>query len=273
MKILANHIILYDADCAMCRTYTKAFIKTGMLDKSGLQSYQHVSYESCPLVDRQRAVNEIALVNNITGEVSYGITSLFKVIGNSLPVIKPLFSCKPFSWLMSKLYAFISYNRKVIMPARITDTNVIQPTFRLDYRISYLIFTWLVTSFILTGYTKLLHPLVPVGSSYREFLICGGQVIFQGIIIHKLMKGRCWDYLGNMMTISLAGALLLLPALLIIKHYHLSPTIAGLYFMATAGLLLLEHIRRMKILGISLWLTLSWIAYRLLVLLFILKLI
>lgn len=272
MKTLENHMILYDADCPMCRAYTKAFTKTGMLDESGRQSYQHVPYEVCPLVDRQRAVNEIALVNNITGDVSYGISSLFKVIGNSLPVFKPLFSCKPFSWLMSKLYAFISYNRKVIMPARITDTSVIQPTFRLDYRISYLIFTWLITSFILTGYAKLLDPLVPVGAPYREFLICGGQVIFQGIIINRLVKGRCWDYLGNMMTISFAGALLLLPALLIIKQYNLSPTIAGLYFMATAGLMLLEHIRRMKILGISLWLTLSWIAYRLLVLFFIIKL-
>ena len=51
---------------------------------------------ACPYVDRQRAVNEIALVNTETGEVEYGIKSLFKVIGNSAPVFKPLFSFNPF---------------------------------------------------------------------------------------------------------------------------------------------------------------------------------
>ncbi len=271
MKVLNNHTILYDADCPMCRVYTHAFVKTGMLDRAGRQSYQHIPAAACPLVDRQRAVNEIALVNNITGEVSYGINSLFKVIAHSFPFFKPLFTCKPFAWLMSRLYAFISYNRKVIMPAPVTDATAVQPAFRLDYRLAYLIFSWLITSLILTAYADLLVPLVPAGARGREFLICGGQMIFQGIIIVRLARVRCWDYLGNMMTISFAGALLLLPALIVIKQFHLSATIAGCYFMVTAGLMLLEHIRRMKIIGVSLWLTVSWVAYRVLVLLFINK--
>ena len=271
MKTLQNHIILYDDECPMCKAYTKAFIKTGMLEANGRDSYQNMPEEICPVVDRQRAVNEIALVNKITGDVSYGIASLFKIIGNSFPLFKPLFLFKPFIWLLSKLYAFISYNRRVIIPPAIIDRQVIQPTFRLDYRISYLIFTWLITSSILTQYAQLLKPVLPVGTAYREFLICGGQVAFQGIIISFRSFTKRWDYLGNMMTISFAGSLLLFLLLLLAKLIPVPASLAVLYFTAIAGLMLLEHIRRSRILGLGWLLTITWIVYRLIVLLIIIK--
>src|ERR1700761_5494244 len=117
MKTLKDHLILYDAECPMCKVYTQAFTSTGMLDNDGRAPYQNLKGFFCPTVDRKRAVNEIALVNTKTGEVTYGIDSLFKVIGNACPIFKPLFACKPFGTAMRKLYAFISYNRKVIIPA------------------------------------------------------------------------------------------------------------------------------------------------------------
>lgn len=117
MKTLHNHVILFDEDCPMCNLYTKASIKTGMLTISGRESYQAMPADICPFVDRQRAVNEIALIDRSTGDVTYGIDSLFKIIENSIPVLKPIFSFGPFITMMSKLYAFISYNRRVIIPS------------------------------------------------------------------------------------------------------------------------------------------------------------
>src|ERR1700759_1782821 len=133
MKTLQNHVILYDAECPMCKVYTHAFTTTGMLDSQGRAPYQDMPEFACPIVDRQRAVNEIALVDKTTGEVRYGIDSLFAVIGNSCPILNPLFKNKPFSWIMRKLYAFISYNRKVIIPAPKGHNHAIQPTFKLHY--------------------------------------------------------------------------------------------------------------------------------------------
>src|SRR5580698_2819025 len=98
MKIvntLKNHTILYDADCPMCKAYTNAFTATGMLDPNGRAPYQHMPDFACPLIDHQRAVNEIALINKTTGQVTYGIESLFKIIANSFPIFRPLFNCKP----------------------------------------------------------------------------------------------------------------------------------------------------------------------------------
>ena len=85
MKTLKNHTILYDEVCPMCNAYTSAFVKTGMLDKDGREPYQNMSCNYASKVDTLRAVNEIALVNKETGEVEYGIRSLFIILGNSFP--------------------------------------------------------------------------------------------------------------------------------------------------------------------------------------------
>jgi hypothetical protein len=269
MKTLKNHVILYDAECPMCKVYTNVFIKSGMLDVAGRVAYQQMPETVCPFVDKQRAVNEIALVNTQTGEVRYGVHSVFKVIANSFPIFKPLFSFGPFIWLMSKVYAFISYNRRVIILADITDAKGLQPSFRLSYRMAYLVFTWALTGYILTAYARLLTGFVPIGNSYREYLICGGQIMFQGIIVSLYVPAKRWEYLGNMMTISFAGALFLTPMLFITV---LPEIIYLFYFLAVAGLMLLEHIRRSKLLHLDWYLSVTWVVYRLIVLLIILKL-
>jgi hypothetical protein len=254
----------------MCNLYTKAFVKTGMLDSDGRASYQQMPESVCTYVDKQRAVNEIALVNNTTGEVSYGVQSLFKIIGLSFPVFKPLFAFSPFVWFMSKVYAFISYNRRVIIPATHNDF-AIQPAFKLHYRIAYLLFTWFCTGFILTHYAPLLTGLVPLGEAYREYLICGGQIIFQAVVIGIYARPKMWDYLGNMMAISFAGSLLLLPGLLIGNFVSHNPLVFTASFMLVAGLMFLEHIRRNKLLGLGIVITCTWVTYRLLILLIILN--
>ena len=270
MKTLENHMILYDAECPLCKIYTNAFVKTGMLDTGGRSSYQNKMGKFCPVIDQQRAVNEIALVDLKNGEVTYGIKSLFKIIGNAWPVFGPLFSFKPFVWLMSKIYAFISYNRRVIIPAKENAGRfALQPTFKKHYRIAYLLFTWFYTGFILTRYAHLLVGMVPLGNPLREYLICGGQIIFQGLVISTFAREKLWNYLGNMMTISFAGSLLLLLPLAVSRWVSIPPLYFIIYFMGVAGLMLLEHIRRTKLLNLGWVLTITWVLYRLLLLVLI----
>lgn len=271
MKTLKNHVILYDAECPMCHAYTKAFVKTGMLDSAGRHPYQQMPEQICPYVDKHRAVNEIALVDVTTGEVSYGIRSLFKIIGNAIPLFSPLFRFPPFIWIMTKVYAFISYNRKVIIPANTTGKHELQPDFKLTYRIAYLIFTVVIAAYILAGYAPLFASIIPAGGAYRELIVCSGQLIFQGTIISVLDKSKTWDYLGNMMTISFAGALLLLPVLALPQWIQIPDMYYAAYFMLVAGMMLLEHIRRTKLMGLGWTMTIGWTVYRLIVLIVILK--
>jgi len=271
MKTLKNHLILFDGDCPMCQAYTHAFVATGMLDTTGRAAYQNGIDNVCPLIDKQRAVNEIALVDTISGEVTYGVQSIFKILGNAWPVFRPLFQFKPFGWLMSKVYAFISYNRRVIIPANEGEHFEWQPTFKLHYRIAYLLFSWFCVGYILTAYARLLSPAVPLGGLYREYLICGGQIVFQGIVLLLIDRKKLWNYLGNMMTISLAGSLLLLLPLGAAHLFKLAPVDAISCFIVVAGLMFLEHIRRTRLLKLG-WLpTITWALYRIILLLLILS--
>lgn len=270
MKTLKNHLILFDAECPMCNMYTKAFVSSGLLEENGRSSYQEFTEQTCPMLDRQRAVNEIALINQETGEVTYGIESLFTIFISAVPALKFLFINRIFIGIMAKVYAFVSYNRRVIIPAPLAASHVdLQPTFKLNYRIAYLIFTWIITAYILSAYGKLMAGILPQAPAYREYLVCAGQIIFQGALISIINKTRKWDYLGNMMTISFAGALLLLPGLLVSAFFQLDPIFYAAWFMAIVGLMFLEHIRRSRLLQLGWILTISWIFYRVIVLLFI----
>jgi len=263
-------MILFDGECPMCRAYTQAFVKTGMLDAGGRAAYQ-TEMSACPMIDKQRAVNEIALVNMANGEVTYGVESIFKILGNAWPLFARLFACNPFLWIMRKVYAFISYNRRVIIPASESGNSYsYQPTFKLQYRIAYLLFTWFCSGCILTAYVHLLTPTIPPGNAYREYMICGGQIIFQGIIITTFAKTKLWEYLGNMMTISFGGSLLLLLPLAIGAWFHLPALFFITSFITVAGLMFLEHIRRTKLLKLGWTMTITWAFYRVMLLIVIL---
>ena len=270
MKLLKDHVLLFDAQCPLCTAYSNTFVKSGMLEKTGREAYQEMNAETCIYIDKDKARNEIALVNKSNGEVYYGLDSIFKIIANSYPIFKPLFQFSPFYWIMKKLYAFISYNRKVIVPGK-KNADTCIPDVNIKYRIAYLLFTWIISSFILTTYSAYLTGLIPASKFHREFIICGGQIIFQALVIYFIAKEKILDYLGNMMTISFAASLLLLVFLGVGKLFEIAgPLMYAGFFMMVVGAMFLEHLRRMTLLGIGPAPSVTWVIYRILVLTIIL---
>jgi predicted DCC family thiol-disulfide oxidoreductase YuxK len=266
MKTLENHTLVYDKDCPMCKLYTNAFIKTNMLDPNGRIDYCSVDSSAFPNLNMARAKDEIALVNTETGNITYGIDSLFKILANAFPVLKYIFMSGVFRLTMSKLYSFVSFNRKVIAPDKNFESQTsCTPSFNLRYRWEYIVLSWIFTSLVLSQYALRLAPLVPATDFFREWMICGGQIIFQSISVSLIRGNRVIHYLGNMMTVSNIGALLLLPALTVPEN-TLRPEIYIAFFGVIVFIMLLEHYRRAKILGLTVWASVSWVAYRLMVL-------
>lgn len=266
MKTLSHHVLIFDNNCPLCKAYTGAFIKTGILDRQGREAYNSVAAYTCDLLDMNRARNEIALVNTKTGRVLYGVDSLFRILAHAFPVFAPLFRLSPFRWLMKKLYVFISYNRKVIIPSDATHDSCV-PDFNLRYRRAYILFTWLATSALLTTYSHLLAGVLPPSRFFREFLVCGGQIIFQSCALYFINRNKITAYLGNMMTISFAGGLVLLLIMGIGRLCDLqSPVAYSALFVFTAALMLIEHWRRMRLLGIHWSASVSWMLYRVILL-------
>ncbi|WP_297332697.1 hypothetical protein [Flavobacterium sp.] len=270
MKTLANQTLLYDEDCPLCQAYTGAFVKNGMLDNKGRKPYSELNDSELTFVDAEKAVNEIALIDRENNTVTYGVDSLIKVIGNSFPIVSTVGNIKPIKFLLKKLYSFISYNRKVIIPGK-KNNNVLQctPAFSYRYRVAFILFATIVTAVTLFSYTALLP--IPKGGFGREVILAAGQLGFQLIFLYKLDNKTILNYLGNVMTVSLAGSIVLLPILLINSFITLPETINLAWFGITVTFMFAEHYRRIKILELPPYLCFTWAAYRLIALAIILN--
>jgi len=267
MKTLENQTLLYDEDCPLCSVYTTGFVKSGMLDKNGRKSYSQLSQEEQNFVDLKRAPNEIALVDNKNKTVIYGIDSLLKVIGFSFPWIEKTGTVKPIHFILKKLYSFVSYNRKVIIPGTIKEENKLQciPDFNYKYRFIFIGFALTITTFILFEYSNLI-PNLPKSSILREAVLAFGQIIFQSSFLFKFDKKTIINYAGNLMTVSLMGSLILIPILLINQFMNLSETLILGWFGITVFIMFAEHFRRIKVLKLPFHLSYTWIIYRIIAL-------
>ncbi|KMQ67444.1 hypothetical protein ACM39_13480 [Chryseobacterium sp. FH2] len=264
MKTLKNHTLIYDNECPMCNIYSKGFIKSGMLDESGREAFTELTFRNKTLIDFNRAKNEIALVDHKENKVIYGLDSLLLIIGNSFPLLEKTARIKPLYWFFKKLYSFVSYNRKQIIPSAKDYINAEQsctPDFNVKYRIAYMSFVVIFSAYIVSVFaTKLGLNLSQ--NFLREFTVCLGQITWQAIFLKSYLQDKTWDYLGNMMTVSLIGTLLLIPLL----FTNFSAVFNIIYFGAVVFIMFLEHLRRCKILKLNLIPTVSWLIYRVLVL-------
>src|SRR5690349_11524773 len=115
----------------------------------------------------------------------------------------------------------------------------------LTYRLIYIFLVWLTTSLFLNLYSAFLVTLVPRSNFYREFLICGGQIAFQSVTILIIGKEKLSSYLINMMSVSLIGTILLVPALIAgTLGLITAPYFFLGYFLIIVGIMLLIHWRR-----------------------------
>lgn len=266
MRTLENQTLLYDEDCPLCKAYTSTFIKTGMLDANGRKPYCSINVEEKSYVDIVRSSNEIALIDHHNKTVIYGIDSLLKVIGNSFPIIQEIGNFKPIHCFLKKLYSFISYNRKVILPSNPKSKKVnCEPSFNLPYRIGYLLFGILVTGLVLTKFSALI-PYIKQSNHFREITIALGQLLFQFVFLHKSSFKKQMDYYGNLITVSLFGSILLSPILVLNALTSISFPIVIIWFLTVVLIMFFEHKRRVQLLELPSYLSYTWILYRILIL-------
>lgn len=258
MKTLINHTLIYDNECPICNIYSKGFIKSGMLDENGREAFTDMSLRNKNLIDFHRAKNEIALVDHEKNKVIYGLDSLLLIMGNSFPILENIARIQPLYWFFKKLYSFFSYNRKQIIPSKKDNTDeACIPDFNLKYRLAYIAFVVIFSGSTLSIFsTKLGLGLTQ--NFWREFTICIGQIVWQTVFLKFYLKDKIWNYLGNMMTVSLIGTLLLIPALFL----DLNPVSSIIYFGIVVFIMFLEYIRRCKILKLNFLPTFSWMIFR-----------
>lgn len=207
MKTLKNKTLIYDNACPMCNAYSSAFSKTGILDKDGRKSFAEADAGTLAVLDKDRARHEIPLVDNQTGEVLYGLDGLTLIVANALPVFKPLITSTRFKNMLTPLYKFISYNRRVIAGSFYGGIGFdCAPDFHLGWRIALIVLG--------IGYTALgiyLFSLI-AGISNVVMLFAMVLLYFVALMATSLVYNRTFeekiDYAGHLATLGVVESTL-----------------------------------------------------------------
>jgi predicted DCC family thiol-disulfide oxidoreductase YuxK len=239
--------IIYDDQCPMCRIYTKAFIKTGLLEQR--IPFSTIQAATLEQLDASRACDEIPLIDANGGHTLYGIDSLVYLLSQRFPFIQSLFRVKAVDWFFRRFYKFISYNRKVIMPAARVGGYDCSPAFNLKYRLLYIVFamllsTWFSYAFVAGAaiYTDARQQMYSLG-------IAGGKWMLLGLAALLALKGeRRIELLGQLATVCLAGSLVLLPGVWLHNNYTF-------FILLVVSVLLMtkELYRRVALMQMSGW--------------------
>lgn len=207
METLDNKVIVYDDACPMCQAYTAGFVKAGWLKER--RGFAHVSPELLAKIDFDRARHEIPLLDTKTGEVTYGLSALFLIIGEQMPVFKPLFRSRWFRALLYPLYQIITYNRRIIAGSGAPKTGCdCAPDVNLFYR-------WLYIGLAVCGAASLSLPFF-TGDHLLGKVFIMSQIALLGLA--SFVPKRL-DFVGHWATVWLASALVaaILPVPIVFK--------------------------------------------------------
>lgn len=267
METQHQQVLIYDKDCPFCRWYTGMFVKTGLLTDQGRKPYEEALDDPKLMFDPILSRNKIALVDQRTGNVKYGIDSLLAVLGQRFRWIEMVGKFLPVHFALSLFYSFISYNRKVIAPSRCNGSCDCAPDRNYFWRIVFIVFCGFIVN-IATGLYFSIHlKNYFIGDPYyTDILFFSAQLVFQFVAFRLMKQRNFYDYAGQVSFVSMLGALLLLGFHfgltmldgLGIETAMLAPFCYGMVYL----FMLYEHSRRIKILQLTTWLSITWILFR-----------
>ncbi|RYY68977.1 MAG: DUF393 domain-containing protein [Chitinophagaceae bacterium] len=240
--------LIYDNECPLCVGYTALFMHSGLLEKEGRQHFNEVQPEFLELLDKNKMHNEIPLIEKETGKVWYGIDALLELLGQRCVMIKKIGSMPPINWLLKKVYAFISFNRKVIVAASPGNYDC-SPAFSLKYRLLFLLFGLVVNSWLFNLYMPLFNKSIFPGASADSME--GAHFIFIAVnVCTGLFLGRRKgiEFLGQVNMLAFIILLLLIPVN-IFQHF-IPPAYLCFLFGSLTFFVVKEYIRRMRYAGI-----------------------
>lgn len=164
-------------------------------------------------------------------------------------------------------HPFLSVTKEALYKPTDFDAKQYAQTPRLFWRWCYIVLAWLAIAIILGVYGELLVPVVPDQTFYREFVMAAVQILFQAVMIGHLTKNRLVPYLCQMMSVSLIGSFLLLPPLALAYLFSwTAPWGFTAYFLVVVAIIIWIHKVRVKHLGLHWVITVSWVAYRVILL-------
>lgn len=200
-KNLDSKVIIYDDVCPLCKAYTSGFVRAGWLRPENRVGFAEAPAELIGRIDIDRARHEIPLYDRVTGETLYGKEALFFILGEAIPIFKPLFRLRLFRAFIFCLYQIITYNRRIIAnsrpPAKGFDCA---PDFNAFYRWLYIGLMGMLAGLLFSSAA----PSVDLFLSILVLLAAVAVII--GCLIQSFSAQT--DYFGHLATVLFLIALL-----------------------------------------------------------------
>jgi hypothetical protein len=193
-KNLDSKVIIYDDVCPLCKAYTSGFVRVGWLRPENRIGFAEAPAELIGRIDIDRARHEIPLFDRATGETIYGKEALFFILGEAIPVFKPLFRMGLFRAFIFGPYQIITYNRRIIAnsqpPANGFDCA---PDFNAFYRWLYIGIMGLFTGLLFASAMPKFDWLLCILSILTTIAVTKGCLI-------QTFRART-DYFGHLATV------------------------------------------------------------------------
>jgi hypothetical protein len=127
------------------------------------------------------------------------------------------------------------------------------------------------TAFILSGFAQLIQHLLRIQYDWKfELFMVLGQLLFQFPFIFRQTAEKIFHYFYHMLFVSFLGSVLLSP-LILTNHFYRLPDLVNIFSFFTVVLVMfIEHKRRVKRLSLPSFISYTWVAYRVIILFFIL---
>ena len=196
MKKLPHRIIIYDDVCPLCKAYTEGFVQLGWLPLENRIGFSQVPKTILDQIDCDRARHEIPLFDTETGETIYGKDALFFILGEQVPVFKPLFKFPPFRGFIFCLYQIITYNRRIIAGSPTPQNGFdCAPDFHPFYRWLYIGLATFFSIFLLKNFNENIdNQLIAISGLF----LVG---ILRGLFLTSFKRKT--DYFGHYATVFL----------------------------------------------------------------------
>ncbi|MFT3704439.1 MAG: hypothetical protein QM802_18870 [Agriterribacter sp.] len=246
-------VLVYDDNCPLCIAYSQLFVRYGLLQPEERKPFSTIDESLIAAIDFEKAKNEIPLIDMNSGEVLYGIDALVSILSRKAPLIKKIVAVKPVDWFLSRLYKFISFNRKVIVAKRCSQGTIdCAPSCNYFYRSLFLLFFLSFnTAMLYPVHTQLLNHLPNYHLSFMQLQVAHFLLVTINCTLSlSLSVKNAFEYLGqvNMLALTTIGLLLLfIPVAHLLNN---ASTIIIGYFLGLTIFIFKEYLRRMHYAGI-----------------------
>ena len=243
MATAQNKLILYDDACPMCKAYTAAFVRVGILPAAGRVGFADASPADLKRIDTDRARHEIPLLDREGGETVYGLEALFTLLRSRFLVLSVLLHSRALGAVFSPVYRYISYNRRVIAGCAPTPVGTngfdCAPDFSLSWRVTHLVLCFVGWLLLLRNVAAELPIL---GASIA---VSGGVQVVGMVLAITVLPRYCgvWDRAGSLATNAVTFGLLLALLTAIANGVTLA---TWLGFAASVFLTLIDANRRLR---------------------------